>query len=572
MNSEHHEKKDRLGWHWLLAVATALLGIMVFAPALTYDFVYDDLVEIRRYEETFSGSPWNLLFMVQSRLYRPVKYLTLYLDRALWGWNPAGFHLMNLILHGAVCALLFLLFRGLGFSKLGGIIGAFWFAVHPIHTESVVWISARSSMLSALGVLGFLYFYLRWREKGRYGFLLAGVVFCLVGVFSKEDALMVLPLLGALELFYPLPTLDAPVRKKRLIIALISAAVPAILYVVVRLSFMEGVAQAEAALGLGDRVLRIPALMARDIGQLVYPAIMTVDHPVGGASLGIGFWLGIVTMVVLLSPFFIRRERRSFLKFSVAWFFLFLAPVCGLVPINQPFADRFLYLPSVAGGMALSGLWDVISRHRQAWKRVFLIAWGALIVVYMIRGVLYESTWKNGETLWNHAVRINPASFRGWNNLAVLANNRGHYGKGLALSNKALDIKAGYVEAKLAKAFALDRLGRHEQALAMYRKSLLMNPENTQALYLFADFLERRGRLEEADGLYDRIFRIRPGFVEARIAAGVLNMKMGNKKKAISLWEKALEFDPDNQMARHNLLRARREQGKDLSREKTSHR
>ena len=539
------------------ALAVFFLGILVFIPSLNFDFVYDDLVEIRQYEELFTKGPWYRVFATaQARRYRPVKHLSLNIDYALWKWRPAGFHLTNLILHGAVCALLYFFLFRVSSSRSGSFLGAAWFALHPVHTESVAWISARGSMLAGVGVSGFLLFYLRWREKGRPRDIIVAGLFALLGYFGKENALMAIPALALVEIYVSPSHQIKNLKNPRFRIGMAVAIFPAILYLGLRMFLLRGFALEAREGGFAMWLATLPEILVRYFGKTIYPATMTVEYPAIGGGFGLFFWGSTFFCLLAILSLGVRNPAFRPWKLFLAWFFIFLIPVLGIVAINQQMADRFLYLPSMAGAFFVACLWKKITEEKPGWKKMFLTVWGALLFFFVLRILFYLPVWKNEQSLWTYTVKVNPGSYRAWNNLAALDNNGGRFSRGLERAKRSLRIKPDHIEAMVSQAYALDRLGRKGEAEEVYRKAAAMNPAYTPALFAFADLLERMGKLQESEEMYDRIFKLRPGFVDARIAAGVLCMKMGKKDRAVFHWKKALETDPENALARQNLKTA----------------
>lgn len=606
MSAEEREREAQIAaqveprgrWHFLLV---ALAGFLVYAGSLQNDFVYDDLVDIREVDTVFTPGAWPEMFYTASaRLFRPFKYLSYHVDNAIWGWKPMGWHLVNLFWHVLTCCLVLAFLRRVGLTRMAALAGGVWFAVHPVHTEAVVWISSRASLLSTAALLGICTAYLNWRERGDNRSLawLAGWAF--FGFFSKEDALMAFPILGAME-WLVLSKGGFDFLKREAFWKPVFVMAPfAIVYVVLRQSILSGLAQGEWENGFRGLVATLPVILARYLGQLLYPVSMTLDQPLDyEAGFGLAFWCSSILVVALVAVMFVRGESARRWKFCVVWFFVTLAPVMGFIPINQPIADRFLYMPSVAAALAVGWGWEWllkrrfsnrgadnlaagapgIARHEPSTdataeqcsalrggggillSRIAGVAFGSLLIAYAIGSVSYTRVWKDEPTLWAHAVEKNPRSYRGWLNLGVLANNKGDFAEGLRLIDKALEIRSGYVEARVARAYSLGGLGRHAEAEIVYREALAVHPDNTIWMNLLAYTLQQTGKQGEAMAIYEHIFELRPNYVDAREAAGLLAVRFGDLDAAIEHWEIALKLDPARESIRRNLETARAEKG-----------
>ncbi len=567
----------------------AILGILIFLPTLHHDFIFDDNGEMQNFDGLFTPGQWPLLFFrAQYQLYRPIKYLTLHMDYALWGWNPRGFHLTNILLHGAVCALVGIFLRQGGCSIGASLLGASWFAIHPVHVEAVAWITARGAMLSAMGVLAAVLCYVHWRATGRNLWLLFFTLAVAWAIFSKEDALMLIPALTAVEIWgiakgegqrtederINVTEQDTPNSSfilypsslRGLAIATGLALLVALLYLALRQLLLSGVEQGRWEHGLRGLLSTLPPILVHYIGELVLPVgpfAATMEPPVDFTS-GFGFWFWICSALLVggFGVVFFKQSTGSSLarriKLDWVWFFLFLVPSMGFIPINAPAADRFLYLPSVAGAMGVAQIWDAVSRKSPRAKSVVGFALVSLLALLAGSALGYGGVWRDDQTLWTRVVQNNPKSYRGWNNLGVEANKRGEAEKGRYDAEKSLALKADYAEAMITRARALDKLGRIPEAEKSYRQALEVRADNTIALYMLADFLDRNQRLGEAESVYDKILELRPGFVAVQLAAGVLAVNLGKTQKAIDHWETALKYDPGNAMALHNLELARK--------------
>ncbi|MEO1843156.1 MAG: hypothetical protein ABGZ37_02645, partial [Akkermansiaceae bacterium] len=389
-------------FHILIAALVAVLGFVMFSPALNYEFIYDDHVDVRQVDNVFTPGAWPELFTTTSaRLYRPFKYLSYYLDNKLFGWDSKGFHLTNCLLHAAICALLYGVLLRMRITWMGAGLAALFFAIHPTHTEVVAWVSTRASLLSTLAVLGMAWFYMGWRRDGRKSDLL-GLALCgFLGFFSKEDALMILPLLVAMEwLLNPGGLRLRNLLRRPFVVPVVILSVIAVSYVGIRQSLISGLEQGDGA-GLLSVLASLPVLMIRYFGLTLFPAGMSIDQYVDYESgFGLKFWLCLLALLPILAVFFIRRPEMNKWKFAIAWFFIFMFPVMGLIPINQPFADRFLYLPGIAFCIAIGFGWDALAHRSPATRKGFATAYGVLLGIFFIMTVSYLPVWRNEFSLW----------------------------------------------------------------------------------------------------------------------------------------------------------------------------
>lgn len=566
---------------WLLGVVVFLAGLLIFWPGVKGEFIYDDHVDIRNVDNVFTPGAWVDLFKTASaQLYRPVKYLSYYLDNVLFGWKPEGWHWQSFIWHALNGVLVFALAKRWGASVIAAMLGGLWFALHPVHAEAVVWISSRASLQSTLGVLLMLFFYDRWRQGEKKGDLAGLLLAGFIGFFSKEDALMVFPVLVLVEFFIyrrDLSTKGAPLspafsaardeggernviftllellKQRAFLVPVILLGMVAVVYVGLRQSMLTGLKQGGWEAGFSGWLATLPVILTTYLQQLVWPDPMCIDQPVDyDEGFGFAFWLSVAVLVILAGVLMMRRKAWAQWQFAIGFFFITLVPVMGIIPINQPRADRFLYLPSVAAAFCVAWVWDWAVKQR----RLRMVALTFMVMTlgwFGWRSWDYSKTFLNDRVLWEQVIAVNENSYRGFANLAAIENNAGRPQNGLQLIEQSLAIKPEYPEGWVIKGYSLSMLGKVAEAEAEYRKALVSSPEEARWLFLLADLLERQKRNVEAMELYDRIATVRPAYVEARLSAGVLAATTGQLSKAQGHWEAVLKYDPQNEVARKNL-------------------
>lgn len=537
-----------------LAIILVIASVAVFWPGLAGDFIYDDLVDIRTIDAVFKPGGWAELFTTASaQLSRPVKYLSYYIDNQMFGWRPQGWHGQSFAWHALCSVLVFWFALRLGASKGGAFIGGLWFAIHPIHAEAVVWISSRASLQSTAGLLMMIIGYDRWRThatKQNLALMLGGG---LIGFFGKEDALMIFPLILAYEHYIRNTRPSEMLKNKEALRAVVPLAVIAGIYLFLRQTILTGVAQGSRDGGVAGWLATQPVILATYIWQMIWPDPMCIDQHVDyAAGFGAAFWGSCLLLGALGGVLLARRPAWGRWQFAAALFFVTLIPVLGIVPINQPRADRFVYLPSVAGALALAWVADFPS-VRGRMRPLALGLGAAALVFYSWRSWDYSKTFLNERTLWENVLTINPRSYRGWANMAAMNNNSGKADIALQQVERSLQIRPEYPEGWVIKAFALQQLGRVKEAEELYRKALAAVPDEPRWLFLLAEVVQLDGRMDEAEKIYDRLFGVRPGYVDARISAGALAIQMKNARKAREHWETALRYEPGNSSAQHNL-------------------
>lgn len=528
------------------------VGLTIYFPGTSGDFIYDDNIELRQTDDVFTPGAWPKLFCnAYQRLYRPVKLLSFHLDNVWFGWHPAGWHWQSCVWHAMNGVLVFFLARRLRCSLLAALFGGLWFALHPLHTEAVVWINGRGTLMSTFGVLTVLLFYDRWRRQPVWWAVAGMLGGAFIGFFSKEDALMVLPIIGLYEWFIGHEKFPALLKQKTFLVPALALSGLAAVYLVLRQCIISGLNQGKWEGGFTGWLSTLPVILTTYLRQLVWPDLMCVDQPVNyGAGFGMAFWFSILALAVCVVVLFVRRETWSRWQFALAFFFVALIPVMGIIPINQPRADRFVYLPSIAAALAVAWLWDWAQPR---WRTAGLAFLAASLSWYGWRSWDYSKTFLNETVLWKNVLAVNPQSYRCYANLAATANNTGQPQAALPLVEKALALKPDYPEGLIIKAYALEATGQMSEAERFYRQAISKGGEDPRWLFLLADLLQQQKNFSEAEKVYDRVAELRPNYAAARYAAGILAVQMNQPAKAEAHMAAVLQADPTNQQAREIL-------------------
>ena len=395
------------------------LAFCVVSPSLGFSFVlYDDdyLVYRNKTIQDLSNLPRFFDPFLDDRSdmgseYLPLVTASFALDHALYGLNPAGYHFTNALLYALGCGLLFLLLRGLG-GRNAALVGALVFALHPLHTESTAWIAERKTLLNGLFVVLSLLAYLRFRRQGSRWALACSLLSFWLAFLSKYTAAS-FPL--ALACFDLTLTRD-PARKLRdrllplapffLVTALMTALA---LHVGGKHNIVK------PAEGHLPRFLATdPSLFLLSLKLLVLPAeqcafylVPTRTTPNAGTALGVAAFLA------LAGGAWAARARAPRFAFAAGWLLILLLPVSNLVPKGLWFAERYLYLPSLACAFLASAAWRAAGTtpSRRRLRRCL----AAILLSTLALGFVNRSrVWENSVTLWEQTIahpRGNPAAY-----------------------------------------------------------------------------------------------------------------------------------------------------------------
>ncbi len=464
--------------------------------------------------------------------YRPLFWISLALDSKLWGFHPFGFHLSSLLLHWINGFLLFSLLRKVRVPlEVAGCTALLWLAL-PINSEVVSWIAARAYCLAAFFVLVSALLAERFLET-RHAFLVllyALAVFC--ALLSHEAGILALPL--TMLLAYAFKKLSA-----RPAIMLYSAAL------IAGLAYfgLRHLIGANSGYSLAATFIPFGTFYFKYLGWLTLPVHMSIERssntPENKLSiLAILAWGG---MLSTLGIAIIMRRKRPLIAAGLAWIWIALAPFCGLVPIYQGMAERFLYFASA--GLALLVVAVSFSVPRGARPIAlcivaFWIIWG----VWRLQSRVLD--WADSATLYQSSLKGSPHSVKLFYNLGAVSEKRGDLVRADLSYQSVLRLQPEYEPAIAGLGNIRLRLNDPKGAADLYRQALAIKPDDAGAVTNYAAALAALGDLENAEVLYKRAITLAPGKDDAYCGLGVVLFREGNSLGAILQFMKAQRADP----------------------------
>ena len=471
--------------------------------------------------------------------FRPLVTLTYALDYAVWGLRPFGFHLTNLALHFLCALLVFRLARSEGLMQTSALAGAVLFAVHPVHVESVAWISGRTDLLC--GVFFLCAFQFRRRRRA-----LSLACFAL-GLLSKEVA-AVLPVL-----LFGDRWLSAPAPRGRLRRSLAEAAPylgVLILYLAARRLALDSGTDPLYHLDPEAWTATVLFVLARYTTLLLLPVRLDPHYPYAARQ-------GLADPVVVLSALIVLPvlwtgvalwRRRSRNAFWLGWI------IVGLLPVILSFgsfgdillADRFLYIPSVGFALlAARGAGEILGRL-DSLRSTRLAAATAVLAVVALASQSFAAVrvWKDDVTLFSRLVLTSPDSAMVHCNLGLALYDRGDYQSAKKEFEVAIRLEPGYSLAHNDLAAAYEREGRFQEALAHYSDALRIVPDQLESQVNVGSLLVRLGRQEEGLAVLKEVLRKAPSYPQALYAFADAADRTGQHAQALESLRKAEAIDP----------------------------
>jgi hypothetical protein len=503
----------------------AIISILFYLPILWADFVYDDLGQIVTLD--YIHNPSNIVEVITLAVMktnvldnnRPAMLLSLMADSLLWGRNPFGYHLTNLLLHTANSVMLFLFVYGLlgrlftrdskhfGTLKASLIAGAI-FALHPINSEAVCVPTFREDLL----VVFFTLLTLILAERFPYARKTANILYCFstaLLIFAASAAKETGIMCPLVLLFYWLIVRRAG-QWRLWAMPLVAGFISAGVFAYLRFTIVpKNTGKIES---LRDFCLWIfqwqPRIWAYELLEIFWPPMMSADlnfYSLRHITLPVAS----VFLVAALAPvlLLIRKNRGVFL--GVLFYILAIAPTSNLMPMAKPMADRYLYFPMVGLCVALGSIICTLKNPQGRRILAFRIAAAAIFIYLGIFLVQRVFVWGNNRALWEDAAKKNPFSITAFNNLGNVFYDNSEYENALFYFQKAIaldiEIKHNLADPYAGMAITYDALGRTESADEYFLKSVAKNRD-------FADFekivsfpLMTRKHAEKLKVIIDRV-------------------------------------------------------------------
>jgi protein O-mannosyl-transferase len=540
----------------------------VFAPTLHAEFInYDDQTYVYQEQKVTSGlSTQGLIWAFthfHSENWHPLTTISHMVDCQIYGINPGGHHFTNVLLHTLAVVLLFLVLRQMTGAMWRSAFVAAVFAIHPLRVESVAWVSERKDVLSAVFFMLILSTYTRYVRRPSLNLYLLVVLLFAFGLMSKP-MLVTAPFVLLLLDYWPLRRIVDLAAFRKSALEKIPLLALALASCFVTLFAQKETVSSLEKLPLLWRLNNACATYLVYIWQMIWPVRLLPFYFHPGSHLPA--WRIAISIALLLSVTaltFAARRRWPYLLTGWLWYLGMLVPVIGLVQVSiQARADRYTYLPQI--GLYLIVAWgavDLLSRSRH---RRLILAAGAAIVLGALLPIARAqvSYWRNSESLWTHALALNPRDGLAEFSLGDCFLTRDRVAEAIPHLEKAISILPKYAPAHFQLALALGLEGKVEAAIDQYRKVLSLGSDTLAVRYNLANALRQQGDVHEAIAQYQAALKIRPDYADADINLANALLENGQMAEAITYYENALKLQPEKAITHYNLAVAFHRQGR----------
>jgi len=580
----------------IVYVVLTVVTLAVYWQVNHYGFVFDDRVYVTQNSQIQSGITLNGFRWAFSTsygdLWNPLIWLSFMFDYQLHGLNAGGYHLTNLILHILSTLLLFWLFNRCTCTIWRSAFVAAFFALHPLHVESVAWISERKDVLSAFFWMLTLCLYAYYTEKPVISRYLL-VLLCFACALMSKPMVVTLPVIMILLDYWPLNRLesrkisttladDMPVStnkgkektkskkealkknisqvdERKLSETRIAGIIPLwqiwektpffILSTILVFITLYNPSQQDTSLkafSLLSRLANAPVAFVTYLEKTFWPHDMAIFYPFSD-QLPVWQVLGITILIIVISvTVIVMAKRLPYLFVGWMWYAITLLPVIGIIQVSltTPYsmADRYHYLPSI--GIAVMLAWGIplLFQCEDMRKKILFPLGIAALAILTVLAWQQCGYWENSTKLWNHSLQVTKDNALAHNNLGFALAEKGKIQEAIDHYNKAIRLKPDYVLAYSNRGNAYVKLGQHQHAIEDYSEAIRLKPDYVLAYYNRGNIYNIFGQYQLAIEDYNNAIRIKQDYADAYNNRGVAYLLQGNKELACRDAQKACTF------------------------------
>jgi tetratricopeptide (TPR) repeat protein len=558
---------------WLVAPMLGVLTILVYLPALDAGFItFDDGEYVSHNPRVLTGLTWsNVAWAFQTRYFanwHPLTWLSHMLDAELFGDQPAGHHFTNVLIHAMSAIVLMRLLHAMTGAVWRSAVVAALFAWHPLHVESVAWVSERKDVLAGLLWLLTVAAYLKYARAhtrgAQLGWYAGMMVLFALGLMSKA-MLVTLPATLLLLDYWPLARMRQPAWSWRWAGRLLLEKVP-LLVLAAGAAAMSVVTQSAAgsvnslaSLPLGSRAQNAIISYGWYLLKTVWPTDLAIFYPhpatIPGASIPIApIAISAAAMVAISALAVLLARGRSYLIVGWLWFLGTLVPVIGLVQVGgQARADRYTYIPLI--GVFIALVWSIGDWANRSDFRRQIATGGAVAALIACIALTWRQAgyWHDDSTVFGHAIAVTQDNYVAYNNLGTALAEAGEYAAAEAQFREAVRAKPDYANGYASLGATRLAAGDPRGAVVALRRALEIEPNHPAGNNNMGNALAQLGQTDEAEAHYHRAVAANPALYQAQNNLATSLATRGHFAEAAEHARMALRANPTSAEAHHVL-------------------
>ena len=515
------------------------LSLVVYLNSLNGAFVSDDIAAILRNPEI--ANPWKYLFSGN------LPSFTLSINYLIGQFNPFIYHLTNLFFHIGVVVLVYFFLWQITSQEIS-FLAAVIFAVHPIHTEAISWISGRPYALGAVFLLASLWFYIasQKKEKLNYYHYFASLACFFAAQFAEIKSVAFLLIIGLYE--FTFGKLSQNWRK------IVPYFVIALLFLAYLFQpFQTRVATENPEYAGGVTLFKpweqIPIALSSYLELFVWPMNLTLYHEDLSFSTANYLVRLVITVILLCSLiYFYRKEKLLFFGFS--FFILSLIPTMLPIHIAWIVAERYVYLGSM--GLCLVAAW-ILVKSLKKYPQALLIVVGILVALLSARTIIRNQDWRTRETLWVATAKVSPTSPKAWNNMGDIYAGKEEFQLAIMAFQRAIELRPNYVDAHHNTGVTYLQMKEFDKAIEWFEKAIAIYalPQSYHDMGVAYFY---KGELDKAEENFKKVLEFDPNSSMAYNSLGLLYFKQGKVEEARQAWQTALQLAPYHEGIKKNLI------------------
>ena len=578
--------RPRTGRTALLLASVLLVTFLAYAGTLRAAFVYDDTAQIlynpamrswHNLPRLFAEHVWASQAGSLPNYYRPVFMAWCLVQYKLFGANPLPWHLVLVFLHLLATALVFQLARRLFADDFAATTAATIFGFHPIHVESVAWISGATDPLMAVFCLGSFLCYLRYRDSRMPSFAWLALALVLYGLacLSKEPAIVFAGVIASYEyLTWDQPRV--PIKLAHAAIRTFPFLLIAAAYLAQRWIVLRAIGHANVPLATAKLPLSWPMLLWFYAHKLVWPTDLALFYNVQyvTAPTWHDFWMPLLLVLFIATVTLSltrrlpashdqgTRSMRDLAYLSVAWTVMFILPVLDVVSLEpgEIAHDRYLYVPSVGFALLLALLISRVRLGKTTLLGVPAAQIGCLVAIasVMAFGTVRDSAhWANDLLLYYRAVQVSPTSLTATNRLATTLLERNYTAEGVRLHEQILRSNPDFWQSHFQLGNAYFQIGRYRESEEHLAAAARLHPGVPQIWMYLAISQMKNGHYIEGERSVRTAIAAQPTTLGGHYTLGLILEQQERWREAVTAFEQELALDPDQPKVRAELDAAR---------------
>jgi tetratricopeptide (TPR) repeat protein len=550
----------------VIGLALALLTLLLYLPVTRDNFINfddDDYItenQVVKNGLTWSGIKWAFTTGHASN-WHPLTWLSHMTDYELFRLNPSGHHFVNVLFHAANTVLLFFLLLRLTNLIWPSAFIAALFAWHPLHVESVAWISERKDVLSTFFALLTLLSYVKFAQAKSnavtaspaldprpstldYSLVL---IFFALGLMSKP-MLVTLPFVMLLLDFWPLQRFPLsafrfPLLVEKIPFFLLTAISCIITYFAQRNEAVASLSKVPLQLRFENSITAYTSYLFKTF----WPTHLSVFYPLPGQIPWLVVAASAALLIFISALVWLERKRQPWLLVGWFWFAGTLVPVIGLVQVgDQAMADRYTYFPLIGIFIAVTFAFEKWMSRFRFQKIAGVVASGVILSACLALTENQLRYWHDSESLFTHALAVTKDNALAHLNLGAAFEENGKSAEALSQYQQALALNPQRYEADNNIGKLLYEMNKPQEALGYCFKAVELNPKRASSHNSLGLVLVALNRFDEAMGQFSVAAHLDANYAAPRFQTGRTLLKLGRDAEAMPFFNEALQIEPDN--------------------------